>query len=201
MDTLQGKKIAVLATDGFEQSELEGPVQMLKEAGAEVHVVAPKDGSIKGWDSTSWGRDVKVDRTLDSVTADDYDALVLPGGVMNPDKLRMEERAVRMVQDFYQQGKVIGAICHGPWMLVEAGIAQGHRLTSWPSLKTDIRNAGGAWVNEPAISSEGIVTSRNPGDIPAFAQKIIEEMLEPAHEARSQRRQALLMGSNRARLI
>ena len=196
MGSLQGKKIAIVATDGFEQSELEQPKQMLEQEGAQCHVIAPKEGSIKGWDNKDWGRDVPVDRTLDSIAADDYDAIVLPGGVMNPDKLRQEQRAVRLVQDIYRQGKVVAAICHGPWMLVESGIARGHELTSWPSLETDIRNAGGNWVDEQVVASEGVVTSRKPDDIPAFVQKITEEMNEGLHDSRTQRRSMAVLNGN-----
>ncbi len=181
----------MMAMDGFEQAELETTKKLLEESGARVDVVSPKNGSIKGWHGKDWGNDVPVDVALKDANAEDYDALVLPGGVMSPDRLRMEDQAVELVQEFYQQGKVVAAICHGPWMLVEAGVARGHEITSWPSLRMDIRNAGGTWVDQDCVASEGVVTSRKPADIPAFANKIIEEMNEPLHDQRSNRRKAL----------
>lgn len=172
-NTLAGKKIAILATDGFEQSELEKPKKALEEAGAQTQVVSPKDGKIKGWDTTDWGREVKVDVPLKSADPSQFDALLLPGGVQNPDKLRMDPDAVRFVKSFFDQGKPVAAICHGPWMLVETGAARGRSITSWPSLKTDIRNAGGTWVDEEVVTSDGVVTSRKPDDIPAFNREMI----------------------------
>ncbi len=172
-NTLSGKKIAILATEGFEQSELEKPKQALEEAGAQTQVVSPKDGKIKGWNTTDWGNEVKVDVPLKSADPSQYDALLLPGGVQNPDKLRMNPDAVRFVKSFFDQGKPVAAICHGPWMLVETGAARGRTITSWPSLKTDIRNAGGTWVDEEVVTSDGVVTSRKPDDIPAFNREMI----------------------------
>ena len=172
-NTLAGKKIAILATDGFEQSELEKPKKALEEVGAQTQVVSPKDGKIKGWDTTDWGREVKVDVPLKSADPSQFDALLLPGGVQNPDKLRMDPDAVRFVKSFFDQGKPVAAICHGPWMLVETGAARGRTITSWPSLKTDIRNAGGTWVDEEVVTSDGVVTSRKPDDIPAFNREMI----------------------------
>lgn len=189
MTNIDGTKIAILATDGFEQSELEEPRRLLTEAGAIVHVVAPHEGEIRGWSGDDWGEPVPVNRTLDDVLADDYDALVLPGGVINPDQLRMNERAVKLVQGFYREGKTIGAICHGPWMLAEANLVHGRHVTSWPSLRTDLTNAGGLWEDSPVVAHEGVVTSRNPGDIPAFVRKIIEEIQEGAHASRFQNRE------------
>lgn len=172
-NTLIGKKIAILATDGFEQSELQKPKKALEEAGAQTQVVSPKDGKIKGWDKKDWGDEVDVDVALKSADPSQYDALLLPGGVHNPDQLRMNPDAVRFAKSFVDQGKPIAAICHGPWMLVETGAARGRTLTSWPSLKTDIRNAGGTWVDEEVVTSDGVVTSRKPDDIPAFNREMI----------------------------
>ena len=173
-NTLRGKTVAILATDGFEQSELIKPKKALEEAGARTQVVSPKDDKIKGWEKQDWGEGVKVDVPLKSADPSKYDALLLPGGVQNPDKLRMIPEAVEFVQHFVKQGKPIAAICHGPWMLVETGAVRGRTVTSWPSLKTDIQNAGGSWIDEPVILSNGVVTSRKPDDIPAFNKKMIE---------------------------
>lgn len=173
-NTLQGKRIAILATDGFEQSELIKPRQALDEAGARTQVVSPKEDKIKGWDIKDWGKNVPVDVPLKSANPSEYDALLLPGGVQNPDQLRMIPEAVEFVKHFVDQGKPIAAICHGPWMLVEADAVRGRTLTSWPSLKTDIRNAGGVWVDEQVILSNGVVTSRKPDDIPAFNREMID---------------------------
>jgi protease I len=172
-DTLKGKNIAILATDGFEQSELEKPKSALEDAGARTQVVSPKDGKIKGWDKKDWGKEVKVDVPLNLANPSQYDALLLPGGVMNPDQLRMNPDAVRFVKSFFDEGKPVAAICHGPWMLVEADAVRGRTVTSWPSLKTDIKNAGGTWVDQEVIVSNGVVTSRNPDDIPAFNREMI----------------------------
>ena len=175
---LAGKKIAVLATHGFEQSELLQPKQALEHAGAKVEVVSPEHGSIRGWNHKQWGDEVKVDRHVADVTAEEYDALVLPGGVMNPDKLRVNQIAVQFVRSFFDQGKPIAAICHGPWLLVEANVVKGLKTTSWPSLQTDIRNAGGEWVDQECVVDRGVVTSRKPDDLPAFNLKTIEEFAE-----------------------
>lgn len=172
-DTLKGKNIAILATDGFEQVELEKPKSALEEAGARTQVVSPKDDKIKGWDKKDWGKEVKVDVPLNSANPSQYDALLLPGGVMNPDQLRMNPDAVRFVKSFFDAGKPVASICHGPWMLVEADAVRGRTVTSWPSLKTDIKNAGGTWVDQEVIVSNGVVTSRNPDDIPAFNREMI----------------------------
>jgi protease I len=173
-NNLQGKTIAILATDGFEQSELTKPKKALEEAGAKTQVVSPHGKKIKGWDKKDWGEEVNVDSTLDSADPARYDALVLPGGVMNPDQLRMNPDAVKFVKHFFEQAKPVAAICHGPWMLVEAGAVRGRTVTSWPSLKTDIRNAGGNWVDEEVVVSNGVVTSRKPDDIPAFNRQMID---------------------------
>jgi protease I len=184
MRNLSGKKIAILATHGFEQSELEGPQQTLKQAGATVDVVSPTDGEIKGWQDKDWGRPVKVDRPLGKVSAGDYDALVIPGGQINPDLLRVNEQAVDLVKAFYNAGKPIAAICHGPWVLIEAGIMKGRRGTSYKSIKTDMENAGAQWSDQQVVTDEGIITSRMPADIPAFCEKIAEEVLEGPHQRR-----------------
>jgi protease I len=185
---LNGRTIAILATDGFEQSELTEPKRALEDAGATVHVVSPKSGSIRGWNHTDWGDEVPVDRGLEQVRPEDYDDLVLPGGQINPDKLRLEPRAVEFVRAFFAAGKPVGAICHRPWLLVEADVVRGREVTSWPSLRTDLRNAGAQWVDREVVVDQGLVTSRKPDDLPAFNAKIIEEFAEGRHEA--QRRSA-----------
>ena len=184
MAKLSGKTIAVMATNGFEQSELEQPVAALREAGATVHVISPEGGEIRGWEKKDWGRPVKVDRTLSQASADDYDALVLPGGQMNPDLLRINKDALAFITDFYKAKKVIGAICHAPWLLIETGIAKGHKLTSFSSMKTDVINAGATWVDEAVVADNGVITSRNPGDLEAFSAKIAEEVAEGRHQSR-----------------
>jgi protease I len=180
-NSLNGKKVAILATDGFEQAELLEPRHALQQAGATTQVVSPKGGKIKGWEEKNWGQEVTVDVPLDSARPDDYDALLLPGGVMNPDKLRMDEKAMAFVKAMVDAGKPVAAICHGPWSLVETGFVRGRTLTSWPSLKTDIENAGGTWVDQEVVTDHGLVTSRKPADIPAFNQKMIEEFAEGRH--------------------
>lgn len=179
---LQGKKIAILVTDGFEQVELTEPKKALEEAGAETHIIAPKDGEVKGWNHTDWGETFKVDKKLSSVSADDYNGLLLPGGVMNPDKLRGNEEAVSFVNKFMESGKPVAAICHGPWTLIETGKVKGKRMTSYHTLKTDLKNAGAEWVDEEVVVDQGLVTSRNPDDIPAFNKKMIEEFAEGRHD-------------------
>ena len=171
---LNGKKVAILATNGFEQSELLKPKAALEEAGAKTFVVAPKAGVIKGWDTNDWGANVTVDLVLHDAIAGDFDALVLPGGVINPDQLRILPEAVDFVKSFVEAGKPVAAICHGPWMLVEADVVRGKTITSWRSLKTDITNAGGHWVDREVVQSDGLITSRNPKDIPAFVKELIE---------------------------
>ena len=173
-DSLAGKKIAILATDGFEQSELMDPRKALDEAGATTQVISLKSGEIKGWKTKDWGDSVKVDKTLDQAKAQDYDALVLPGGVMNPDHLRMDPKAVQFVKDFVATGRPVAAICHGPWTLVEAGAVRGKTFTSWPSLKTDLKNAGANWVDKEVVTDGQFISSRKPDDIPAFNKAIIE---------------------------
>jgi protease I len=171
---LQGIKVAILATDGFEQAELLKPREALQQAGAETSVVSPKDDRIKGWDFTDWGDEVSVDLPLEKARAEDFDALLLPGGVINPDKLRMEPKAVAFVKSFFDAGKPVAAICHGPWSIIEAGAARGRRIASWPSLKTDIRNAGAEWVDQEAVVDGNLVSARKPDDIPAFNRAMIE---------------------------
>lgn len=171
---LIGKKIAILATDGFEQSELLDPRKALDEAGAETVLISFKHGEIKGWDHTDWGKTVKVDKTIEEANPREYDALVLPGGVMNPDKLRMDSRAVGFVRLYATSGKPVAAICHGPWILLEAGLVQGKTVTSWPSVKTDLANAGANWVDQEVATDGQFITSRKPDDIPAFSRAIID---------------------------
>jgi protease I len=173
---LANKKVAILATEGFEYVELIEPKKALEAAGAKTQVVSPKDGQIKGWNHTDWGDSVKVDVNLKSADPNNYDALLLPGGVLNPDKLRLEPQAVQFVKSFFEARKPVAAICHGPWMLVEADVVRGRKLTSWPSLKTDIRNAGGEWTDDPVVTDQGLVTSRKPDDIPVFNKKVIERI-------------------------
>lgn len=167
------QRVMIIATDGFEQSELEKPKANLEQAGFETVVVSLEDGEIKGWDQKDWGRPVKVDMTVDEVEATDFDALLLPGGQMNPDILRMNDRVVKLVKDFDQAGKPIAAICHGPWLLVEAGIVEGKTVTSWPSVRTDLRNAGANVVDQAVATDGNIITSRKPEDIPAFSEALI----------------------------
>lgn len=179
------KRVMILATDGFEQSELTGPKERLEQAGFDTVVVAPKDGEIKGWQHTDWGDPVKVDLTLDEAEAADFDALVLPGGQMNPDKLRMEEKAVRIAKEFVAAGKPVAAICHGPWLLVEADVVEGKTVTSWPSIRTDLKNAGANVVDQEVAQDGNLITSRKPDDIPAFSETLIkvlqkESVGEPA---------------------
>lgn len=182
---LSGKKIAILATNGFEQSELEVPRDRLKQAGASVEIVSPAGGEIKGWDQKDWGRPVKVDKTLDQASASDYDAVVLPGGQINPDLLRVEPRALKFIKDIFEAKKVVAAVCHAPWLLIETGIAKGRKMTSYKSIKTDVVNAGATWVEAEVVVDQGVITSRYPGDLEAFSAKIIEEIKEGRHLQRS----------------
>src|SRR6476661_6415819 len=185
MGKLDGKKVAFLFTDGVEQVELDKPAQAVREAGADVEYVSLEEGEIQAFNHLDHGDKIKVDKKVADASADDYDGLVLPGGVANPDFLRGDENAVNFVRSFVEQAKPIGAICHGPWTLVEADVLKGRTITSWPTLQTDIRNAGGNWVDEEVHVDEGLVTSRNPDDIPAFCAKIVEEFAEGRHEAQA----------------
>jgi protease I len=178
---LRNKRVAVLVDHGFEQSELVEPKKALEAAGAQVDVVSPQSGKVKGWKHTEWGDTVEVDRELGGANADEYDALLLPGGVMNPDRLRANPSAVAFVKAFVDAGKPIAAICHGPWTLIEAGAVRGRTVTSWASLKSDLRNAGASWVDQDVVTDNGLVTSRKPDDIPAFNRKMIEEFAEGRH--------------------
>jgi len=182
---LSGKRILILATNGFEQSELEVPRDRLTAAGAEVHVVSPEKGEIKGWDQKDWGRPVKVDKALADAKADDYDAIVLPGGQINPDLLRVNKDALALIKAFYDAGKTVAAVCHAPWLLIETGIAKGKKMTSYHSIKQDVINAGAKWEDSAVVTDNGVVTSRNPGDLEAFSKKIIEEVREGKHQRKA----------------
>jgi protease I len=173
---LAGKKVAILAADMFERVELEEPRQALEDAGATTEVISIHDGEIQGFDHFDPANKVKVDRTVEEVSVDDYDALLIPGGVGNPDQLRGDENAVGFVRAFADAGKPMAVICHGPWMLVESGVVRGKRVTSWPTLETDIRNAGGEWVDEEVVVDGNLITSRNPGDLPAFNKAILDAL-------------------------
>ncbi|MGN6466040.1 MAG: type 1 glutamine amidotransferase domain-containing protein [Rhizobiaceae bacterium] len=174
MPGISDSRIMILATNGFEQSELETPRDRLKEAGATVDIVSLKPGEIKGWDKKDWGSAVRVDRTLEDVSVDDYDALVLPGGQINPDLLRVEKKAVDFVRDFEATGKPLAAICHAPWLLVEAGVIEGKRVTSYKSIVTDVKNAGGRWEDSETVVDGNLITARNPGDLEPFSRAIID---------------------------
>ena len=181
MPSINKSRILIMATHGFEQSELVKPLEQLKAKGAKVEVAAPEAGQIKGWQDKNWGTPVDVDLTLDAVQVADYDALVLPGGVMNPDKLRINDKALAIVKAFIESGKVVAAICHAPWLLVEVGAVKGREVTSYVSIRTDVVNAGGRWVDRQVVTDQGMITSRHPGDIDAFVAKIIEEVEEGVH--------------------
>ncbi len=181
MKSLQGKKVAILTETGFEEVELTSPKQALEEAGAEVHIISPQKETVKAWDHDHWSIELKVDKNIDEAKVDDYDALMLPGGVLNPDKLRTNANAVSFVKDFVESGKPVAAICHGPQTLIETGLLQGRTLTSYPSIKTDLENAGSDWVDREVVVDNGLVTSRSPKDLPAFNKKMIEEIHEGMH--------------------
>lgn len=183
-NTLQGKKVAILVTDGFEQSELLEPRKALDQAGAVTQVVSPAGKQVKGWNHKEWGNEVPVDVPLKSANADEFDALLLPGGVMNPDQLRMQPEAVQFVKSFTDAGKPVAAICHGPWTLLEAGAVRGLAMTSWPSLKTDLKNAGANWVDKEVVTDGSFVTSRKPDDIPAFNREMIRLFGQGASQLR-----------------
>ena len=179
---LSGKRVAILVENGFEQVELVQPKEALEQAGARVFIVSPQDETVKGWDRTDWGDEISVDVPLNNAKAGDFDALMLPGGVMNPDHMRRNEKAQQFVRSFFEAGKPVAAICHAPWMLIDAGVASGRTLTSYPSLQMDLKNAGANWVDKEVVVDSGLVTSRNPDDIPAFNRKMIEEIAEGVHE-------------------
>jgi protease I len=181
---LTGKRVAIVVTDGFEQDELLKPRQALENAGATTEVISPKAGKVRGWKYTDWGTEVSVDREVSQADPNEYDALMLPGGQMNPDNLRLDKTTIQFIASFVQTGKPIAAICHGLLTLIEAGGVRGRRLTSFPSIKTDLRNAGAEWVDEEVVTDQGLVTSRKPDDIPAFNRKMIEEFAEGLHPAR-----------------
>jgi protease I len=182
MATLENKTVAILTEEGFEQVELTSPQEALKAAGATVHVISPKGGKIKAWDKTNWGIEINVDKVLSDVSPDDYDALVLPGGVLNPDKLRQNKEAVAFASAFLDEGKPVAAICHGPQLLIETGLIGGRNLTSYPSLETDLKNAGAHWIDQEVVVDNGLVTSRKPADLEAFNKKAIEEIAEGVHD-------------------
>lgn len=182
---LEGKKIAILVENGFEQVELTSPREALAQAGADVHLISPQEGQVKGWNYTDWGDTFDVDVPLQQSDPSRYDALVLPGGVMNPDNLRMNEQALEFIRAFFDAHKPVAAICHGPWTLIDAGVTCGRTMTSYPSLQNDLRNAGVNWVDQEVVVDKGLVTSRNPDDLPAFNRKMIEEIAEGKHEAQT----------------
>ena len=182
MTKITDAKILVMATDGYERAELVEPREKLTEQGAAVYIAAPDTGSIRSWDKTDWGDSVNVDLKIEDVNVDDYDAIVLPGGQINPDKLRTDKTAIAKIREFVDEGKIVAAICHAPWLLIEAGVVSGREMTSFNSIKTDVLNAGGHWKDDAVVTSNGIITSRNPGDIPAFVAKIVEEIQEGEHE-------------------
>jgi protease I len=190
-DELQGKRIAfVMANEGVEQVEFTEPRKAVEEAGAQVEVIATEAGEIQAFNHLDKGDTFQADKSTADATADDYDGLVLPGGVPNPDELRTDEDAVKLVRAFFEAGKPVGVICHGPWTLIEADVVKGRTLTSWPSLQTDLRNAGANWVDEEVVVDSGLVTSRNPDDLPAFCSKIVEEFAEGVHEEQREKAQA-----------
>jgi protease I len=180
-NSLNGKRVAILVEDGFEQVEMTSPKMALEEAGAKTYIISPKADKVKGWEHTEWGEEFPVDVAIDQANANDYDALVLPGGVMNPDKLRTNRKAVQFVRSFFDQRKPVAAICHGPWMLAEAGVVKGRKVTSYPSIQTDLKNAGANWVDQEVVVDQGLVTSRKPDDLPAFNRKMVEEIAEGQH--------------------
>src|SRR5688572_18558207 len=179
--TVQGRKVAILVTDGFEQEELESPRQALNDAGALTEIVSLKPGKVRGWKHTEWGDQFEVDRVLAKADPHEFDALLLPGGVISPDKLRVNNEAVEFVRDFFRHGKPVAAICHGPWTLINAGVVESRRMTSYKSIQVDLVNAGAQWVDEEVVVDNGLVTSRQPSDLPAFNAKMIEEFAEGPH--------------------
>lgn len=179
---LKGKRVAILVANGFEQVEMTEPREALRQAGADTDIVSPVEGEVRGWQHTEWGDTFDVDVPLDEASAEDFDALLLPGGVMNPDHLRRDEAALEFVRNFFAAGKPVAAICHAPWTLIDAGVVKGRQMTSYHTLQTDLKNAGADWVDREVVVDQGLVTSRNPDDIPAFVGKMIEEFGEGRHE-------------------
>jgi len=182
MTAISSANILIIATNGFEQSELEFPRDQLRVKGASVHVATPDGQAIKGWEGSDWGREAEADLKISDAKVEDYDAIVLPGGQINPDILRTKPEAVELVKAFFDAGKTVAAICHGPWLLVEAGVVKGRDVTSYPSIKTDVVNAGGTWHDKDVVTDKGLITSRNPGDLKAFVSKIVEEVEEGEHQ-------------------
>jgi len=181
-NVLNNKRVAILATNGFEEVELTSPKKALEEAGANALIVSPESGTIKSWDTDNWGKDFEVDITLDDANSNDFDALLLPGGVINPDTLRMNDDAIEFIRGFFEAGKPVSAICHGPQLLINADVLQGRELTSYPSIKQDLKNAGARWVDNEVVVDKGLTTSRSPEDLPAFNAKMIEEIREGVHK-------------------
>ncbi|MDQ3632996.1 MAG: type 1 glutamine amidotransferase domain-containing protein [Aridibacter sp.] len=179
---LEGKKVAILAADGFEQSELFDPKKALEDAGATTQIISLEKGEIKAWDKDDWGKTIAVDLTVDDANAEDFNALVLPGGVMNPDKLRTEEKVLKFVRAFFEQKKPVAAICHAPWTLINAGVVENREMTSYHTIRKDLENAGAKWTDSEVVVDNGLVTSRNPDDLPAFCDKVIEEIREGKHD-------------------
>ena len=178
---LEGKRVAIVVANGFEQVEMTSPREALEQAGAETYLVSIEDNQVKGWKHTDWGDTFEVDVPIDEANAEDYDALLLPGGVMNPDKLRRDERVLAFVREFFEEGKPVAAICHAPWTLIDAGVVDGRHVTSYPSLRTDLKNAGAEWTDAEVVVDQGLVTSRKPEDLPAFNAKMLEEIAEGRH--------------------
>ncbi len=181
MTNISGKRVAILSTDGFEQSELFEPKRALEAAGAKVDIISLQMGEIKGWDEDNWGQSIAVDHLVGDVSAAEYEALMLPGGVINPDKLRVNEAALTFVRGFFERGLPVGAICHAPWTLISAGVVDGRQMTSYASIRLDLENAGAQWSDEEVVCDQGLVTSRSPADLPAFCEKLIEEIAEGYH--------------------
>lgn len=186
----KSNKIAILTENGFEQSELTSPKEALEKAGYHVEIVSPQREKVRGWDHDHWGIELPVDKHVTDVTADEYQGLVLPGGVLNPDELRTNTDAIELIKDFFESGKVVAAICHGPQSLIEAGLVRGRKMTSYPSIKVDLANAGALWVDEEVVVDNGLITSRKPDDLPAFNQKLLEELGEGEHDRLKQRAEA-----------